>query len=563
MFVCSVSLSYCSCSCSCSCWFDRAPEMVANKGYGKAADYWSLGCIAYEMLNGLPPFSSKQGSKELFRKIMSEKVKMPPGSTAAACKLLKGLLNRNPDKRLGSARSTMFEVGGVAGLKQQPFFANAKIDWIHLDLKQMQPPYDLNVDHEHDLRNFHNEFTAMPLPRSVKGMTKDDHKPRRIASDTFRGFSFIQDGFVLPSRDANEIENYWKTVEEDGESDSDLASSKYGSDNEGSAMPSPLEPEKKKRPPRKRKKKNKNADAASVASVDTATAPMPTSDPDSEGETASVPSASSTKAPQQQTPSAGNDPPKPKPWAAASVFSSQSINSASVATTSASSSSSASSKLLLAAATKTQVRKTLPLPKPVAEEAWSSAGTSKTKNRNRVAGYSPTTSKSNTNFSSTQRFPPPAMATATATRPGLTRTPPTPTARKAPAPGSWAARLQQASTSTSTPQHVAPLSVNNVPPPPPAPSSDWRTHASPQIQRAVKRGSLQSSTTANSPSTPKSMNGSPRSQNGGGASAWPSLSDFPAAPGLTMNKNANASAKPAPAKPNRPVQGAWASRSGK
>ena len=24
-----------------------APEMVANKGYGKAADYWSLGCIAY------------------------------------------------------------------------------------------------------------------------------------------------------------------------------------------------------------------------------------------------------------------------------------------------------------------------------------------------------------------------------------------------------------------------------------------------------------------------------------------------------------------------------------
>jgi len=27
-----------------------APEMIARKGYGRAADFWSLGCIAYEML---------------------------------------------------------------------------------------------------------------------------------------------------------------------------------------------------------------------------------------------------------------------------------------------------------------------------------------------------------------------------------------------------------------------------------------------------------------------------------------------------------------------------------
>jgi serine/threonine protein kinase len=98
-----------------------APEMVARKWYGKGADYWSLGCIAYEMLSGQPPFSSsnKGGSREMFRRIMNERIRMPDGASAAACKLLKGLLNRDAGKRLGASRGTMFEVGGVGALKQQ------------------------------------------------------------------------------------------------------------------------------------------------------------------------------------------------------------------------------------------------------------------------------------------------------------------------------------------------------------------------------------------------------------------------------------------------------------
>ena len=48
----------------------------------------------------------------------------------------------------------------------------------------------------------------MGLPRSVCEMSNEDFKPRRCKSGAFRGFSFIQDDFVLPDRSVRVQELY-------------------------------------------------------------------------------------------------------------------------------------------------------------------------------------------------------------------------------------------------------------------------------------------------------------------------------------------------------------------
>ena len=45
-----------------------APEILAKRGHGKQVDWWTFGCIMYEMLTGFPPFHCGNRA-ELFDKI--------------------------------------------------------------------------------------------------------------------------------------------------------------------------------------------------------------------------------------------------------------------------------------------------------------------------------------------------------------------------------------------------------------------------------------------------------------------------------------------------------------
>ena len=63
-------------------------------GTDKAADYWAIGVLIYEMLVGDPPFKSMTGDPwDTFRKAMQGRVFVPPHVSSEATDLIFKLLN--------------------------------------------------------------------------------------------------------------------------------------------------------------------------------------------------------------------------------------------------------------------------------------------------------------------------------------------------------------------------------------------------------------------------------------------------------------------------------------
>ena len=104
------------------------------------------------MLSGRPPFQGKS-VKDLDHKILTGKLILPSMLTSASHSLLKGLLERDVNKRLGASKSCMFEVAGVMALKEHDFFAG--LDWQRLSQRDYTSPLQLSIQ---------QQFVSITLP---------------------------------------------------------------------------------------------------------------------------------------------------------------------------------------------------------------------------------------------------------------------------------------------------------------------------------------------------------------------------------------------------------------
>lgn len=130
-----------------------APELLKHekeRAYGKQCDWWSFGCVIYEMLTGHPPFYN-QDRQQMFDSIRHGEIKFYDFHSSEARDLIKLLLVKDPAKRLCSAEEIM----------QHGFFGG--IDWDALMSRTVKTPYTPIITNPTDTCHFDSELTRLPI----------------------------------------------------------------------------------------------------------------------------------------------------------------------------------------------------------------------------------------------------------------------------------------------------------------------------------------------------------------------------------------------------------------
>ncbi|KAI0478521.1 hypothetical protein GGR56DRAFT_630673, partial [Xylariaceae sp. FL0804] len=156
-----------------------APEILLDKKYGRAVDWWAFGVLIYQMLLQQSPFRGED-EDEIYDAILADEPLYPIHMPRDSVSILQKLLTREPDQRLGSGPTDAQEV------MSQPFFRN--IVWDDIYHKRVGPPFMPTIKNATDTSNFDSEFTSVtPVLTPVQSVLS------QAMQEEFRGFSYTAD----------------------------------------------------------------------------------------------------------------------------------------------------------------------------------------------------------------------------------------------------------------------------------------------------------------------------------------------------------------------------------
>ncbi|XP_051959993.1 G protein-coupled receptor kinase 6 isoform X2 [Xyrauchen texanus] len=115
---------------------DHAPEVVKNERYTFSPDWWALGCLLYEMIEGQSPFQQRKKKikreevERLVKEVEEEYSSKFSEDTKSLCKML---LIKDPSERLGC------QGGGATEVKAHPIFRS--INFKRLEAGMLEAPF--------------------------------------------------------------------------------------------------------------------------------------------------------------------------------------------------------------------------------------------------------------------------------------------------------------------------------------------------------------------------------------------------------------------------------------
>ncbi|KKO97813.1 AGC protein kinase [Trichoderma harzianum] len=169
-----------------------APETIKGDKQDETSDWWSVGCIMFEFLYGIPPFHADE-AEQVFENILARKIQWPDDADCEpvsdeAKDLINKLLCMDPPQRLGSNREEKFASGGEE-IRSHPWFAGVNWETLLEDEAQFVPQPENPEDTEYFdsrgavLQSFVEEMEDQMSPQSsTTGSTDYPDRPHDALS---------------------------------------------------------------------------------------------------------------------------------------------------------------------------------------------------------------------------------------------------------------------------------------------------------------------------------------------------------------------------------------------
>lgn len=136
-----------------------APEIIKSEGHLQAVDWWAFGILIYEMLVGYPPFFDHNPYK-IYKKVVQGEYVIPEDLNREAADLIRKLLTRQPEDRLGGRSSE--------DVKRHEWFDGVDFDIVFR--KEIPTPWVPSLKSDEDTSSFadYPDDTSFFVPASDK-----------------------------------------------------------------------------------------------------------------------------------------------------------------------------------------------------------------------------------------------------------------------------------------------------------------------------------------------------------------------------------------------------------